>query len=111
MADVTGALHHEFAGKTYTLRLTMAGIAALQDKHGNDLGGLLTGGTQGIPPFALLIDIVIEALVKGEKMQRDEAEELADDLLTADQTLAVRILNASFPDVSGNAKAPSKRKA
>ncbi|NPD15744.1 hypothetical protein HOY34_11075 [Xinfangfangia sp. D13-10-4-6] len=111
MADVTGALHHAFGGKTYTLRLTLGGIAKLQDKYGNDVGGLLTGGIEGIPPMGLLVSVVAEALVKGEKMPQAEAYELADDIVTADQSIVGQIIVAAFPDAEGNGKAPgTKRK-
>lgn len=109
MADVTGALHHEFAGKTYVLRLTLGGIAALQGRYGNDLGGLLTVGIQGVPPFGLMIDIVTEALRKGERMPESEARDLADDILTADQSVAMMVLTAAFPDQPGNEPAPKSK--
>lgn len=106
MSDVTGALHHEFGGRSYTLRLTLGGIGKLQGKHGNDLGGLLTGGIQGIPPFSLMIDVVAVALEKGERMSSDEAQDVADDIITADQSVFEKLMKAAFPDPSGKRKAP-----
>lgn len=105
MADVTGALHEDFGGKTYTLRLTLGGIAKLQAKYGNDLGGLLSGGIEGVPPFGLMIDIVAAALEKGERISAGDAADLADDMLTADQTIMGRLMK-SFPDQVGNGQAP-----
>lgn len=119
MADVTGALHHKFGESTYCLRLTLGGIAKLQGKHGNDLGGLLSGkfdAVEGqpapIPPFDIMIDMIATALIKGEKMSEAEALDLADDMLTADQALAGRLMEAAFPGQvkEGNGQAP-KRKA
>ena len=110
MADVTGALHHEYGGRSYTLRLSLGGIAKLQGKYGNDLCGLLTGEAEGVPPFAVMIDMVAASLEKGEGMPADEAIEVADDLLTADQGLVQRVLNAAFPAAAGNAKAPKASK-
>src|SRR5690606_10942214 len=104
MADVTGALHHEFNGRGYTLRLTLGGIAKLQAKHGNDVGGLFAeGGIEGVPPFGIMIDVVAAALEKGERLPGDEAADLADDMLTADPRLVERLIAAAFPSASGNA--------
>lgn len=109
MADVTGALHHDFGGKTYTLRLTLGGFAKLQGKYGNDLGGLLTGGIEGVPPFGIMIDIIAAALEKGERISADEAVDLADDMLTADQSIMDKVMKSAFPDQVGNAKAPKAK--
>lgn len=109
MADVTGALHHDFGGKAYTLRLTLGGIAKLQGKYGNDLGGLLTGGIEGVPPFGIMIDIIAAALEKGERISADEAVDLADDMLTADQSIMEKVMKSAFPDQVGNAKAPKAK--
>lgn len=105
MADVTGALHHEFAGRSYCLRLTLGGIANLQGRYGNDIDGMLSGkydAKEGqrppVPPFGILIDILTEALKRGEGMEAKEAAILADDMLTADQNLIQRVLAATFPD-------------
>lgn len=109
MADVTGALAHEFGGRSYSLRLTLGGIAKLQGKHGNDLGGMLTGKVEGIPPFGIMIDMVAAALEKGERMPPDEAADLADDMLTADKALVEALMKAAFPEQAGNAKAPKAK--
>lgn len=108
MADVTGALHHDFGGRSYTLRLTLGGIAKLQGKHGNDLGGLLTG-IEGIPPFGVMIDLLAAALEKGEGIPSDKAADLADDMLTADQGIVQRLMTAAFPASAGNAEAPKAK--
>lgn len=110
MSDVTGALHHPFGGRNYALRLTFAGIATLQGRHGNDLGGLLTGTVEGIPPFAIMLDMVSVALQKGEGMPADAADNLADDMLTADKSLVDQIVRAAFPETAGNEAAPKKAK-
>ena len=110
MADVTGALHHDFGGRGYTLRLTLGGIAKLQGKYGNDLQGLLTGEAAGTPPFGVMIDMVAAALEKGEGLSPGEAADLADDMLTADKRLVERLMKAAFPETVGNAAAPKKGK-
>lgn len=108
MADVTGALHHEFGGKTFTLRLTLGGIAKLQAKYGNGLGGMLDGTIRGTPPFGIMIDVLAVALEKGQQLPADQAADLADDMLTAGVSLFEELMKAAFPDLAkaGNAKAP-----
>ncbi|WP_294932422.1 hypothetical protein [uncultured Paracoccus sp.] len=121
MADATGALHHEFDGHNYSLRLTLGGIAKLQGRHGDDLGGLLSGKYdsdegkgQKIPPFGIMIDIVAESLVKGENLPEEDARDLADDMLSADLGLFQQVLASAFPDLrkgtgQGNRKAPKAK--
>lgn len=111
MADVTGALHHKHGEKTYTLRLTLGGIAKLQGKHGNDLAGVLTGA-QAIPSFAVLLDIVAESLRRGGDVESEDADALADEMLTVDKKLVERLLHLAFPEApQGNAPAPKDVKA
>lgn len=99
MADVTGTLHHPFEGKTYALCLTMRGIAKLQGIHGNDLGGILTGAN-AVPSFAVLLDIVAEGLRRGGDLADQDADDLADKMLTADKNLAERVLKLAFPETA-----------
>lgn len=117
MADVTGALHYEFGGRRYCMRLTLGGIASLQGRYGNDLAGMLSGeydvkaGQQPqIPPFEVMISILAVALGKGEGMDVEEATILADDMLTADQTVLQRVLAATFPEAvrAGKGRAVAK---
>lgn len=119
MADVTGALRHEFGGRTYCLRITMLGLADLQDKYGEDIGGFLSGkfdtpedGSPAvIPPFRIMVDMVKVALMKGENMTESEALDLADDMTTANRDLGMLAMQAAFPpEKAGNAPA-RKRKA
>lgn len=111
MADVTGALHHSHEGNGYTLRLTLGGIGKLQSRHGNDLGGILTGQMTGIPPFAIMIDMVAVSLEKGEGIGSAEALDLADDMVTADRGLFERLMKAAFPDAVGNGEAKAGKGA
>ncbi len=107
MADVTGALAHSFGGQEYSLRLTLGGIAKLQAKHGNDLGGLLSGKVEQVPPFGIMLDMIAVSLEKGHKLAPDEAAELADEMMTADKGVFERLMKAAFPDaVAGNVPAP-----
>lgn len=109
MADVTGALHHEFGGKTYTLRLTMSVLATLQGRYGDDfLSKFNAAELAKKPPFALMVDMVTLSLVKGMKMPEAQAADLADDMITARNDLAASLLAAAFPDTGaavGNGQA------
>ena len=111
MADVTGALHHDFDGKSYRLRLTWGVLADLQGKHGDDFLTRLDAGAGKLPPFGLMIDIVAKALARGEGLDDDNVRDLADDMLTADPELVSRLMQAAFPDAVGNGgAATTKRK-
>ena len=103
MADVTGALHHEFGGKTYTLRLTMSVLAQMQARHGDDfLSRFNAAEVAKSPPFALMIDMVTLSLVRGMRLAEAEAADLADDMLTGDNELVANLLAAAFPDAKAN---------
>lgn len=107
MADVTGTLRQEHDGKTYALRLTPLGIAALQDAYGNDFLSQLekVANEGGLPNLRLFVDIVARALEKGEGMAATEATQIADDMVAQDMTLPIRIIQASFPAPEGNVEA------
>lgn len=105
MADVTGTLHRDFGGKTYGLRLTMRDIAKLQDRHGLDLGGVLTGKSLDVIHFGLPLDVVALALMRGSKLSADDAAEISDELMTADQTIFAQLMEAVFPSAGKAADA------
>lgn len=96
MADVTGTLRREHDGKTYALRLTPLGIAALQDEFGVDFIAKLGDGST-MPNMRLFVRIVQHALVKGEGMSLADAQALADDMLASEMGLPMRVMNAAFP--------------
>ena len=102
--DPTGAVEITFGGETYCLRLTMRGIARLQAKHGRNLAGMLDGTSGAIPEMDAVLDLVSEALQKGHDMPAKEADELADEIATADPLIVGRIIAGAFPDPEGNAK-------
>jgi hypothetical protein len=104
MTDPTGAVEVEFGGKSYSLRLTMRGIARLQAKHGRNLAGLLDGTAGDVPDMGAVLDLVSEALQKGEGIAAAEADELADELATANPMIIGLIVTAAFPDPEGNGK-------
>ena len=104
MIDPTGAVEIEFGGKTHSLRLTMRGIARLQAKHGRNLAGMLDGTAGDVPDMGAVLDLVSEALQKGSGLKAPEADDLADELATADPLIVGKIIAAAFPDPEGNAK-------
>ena len=103
MTDPTGAIEVEHGGKTYCLRLTMRGIARLQAKHGRNLAGMMDGTAGNFPDMAAVLDIVSEALQKGHGLKADQADDLADEIATADPQIVGLIVNAAFPSAEGNA--------
>lgn len=102
MADATGTVHQEFGGKTYELRLTMRSIAALQEKYGNSVAGLLDGTAGEIPNFGALLDLVSLALQRGSKIDSADADDLADEMMSEDTEIVGRIITAAFPDAGGD---------
>lgn len=115
MSDITGTVHHQFAGREYELRLTLGGVSKLQAKHGLDVGGMLSAdgaNDHKIPDFGIMIDIVAIALEKGGSCADVDQWDLADDMLTGDKSLAARILQAAFPEArAGGGGAAGKRVA
>lgn len=109
MADPTGTIYAAHDGKTYALRLTMAGLAQAQERHPDAMAAML-GGEGTAPSLSLCLLLVSLALQKAERMPMGEADDLADELFTADQSVVQRLLAAAFPDTeAGNA--PKKPKA
>jgi len=105
MADPTGALQHEHGGKTYELRLTMRGLAKLQGKHGLNIAGMLDGTAGDIPNMGAVLDLVSEALQKGSGLSAEQADELADEIATANTAIVGEIIMTAFPDQAGNGQA------
>jgi hypothetical protein len=110
MKNPTGALQYEFGGETHEMRLTMRGLARLQAKHGRTLGGMLDGSMGDIPDMNVVLDVVSEALQRGG-MDAKKADDLADEIATADSEVIGAILMTAFPDQGGNAKPRGKAKA
>src|SRR5699024_9386171 len=109
MSDPTGTIREECGGKTYELRLTMRSLATLQSQHGNNVAGLLDGTAGSVPNFAALLDLVSLALQNGSKISAEDADEIADTMVTRDTDVVARVIQAAFPDAevdSGNAKGP-----
>lgn len=110
-ANPTGTIREEFEGKSYDLRLTMRGIASLQATYGNNVAGLLDGTAGDVPNFAALIDLVSLALQRGSKLPKEEAEDIADAMLTADTMIVGRIIAAAFPNEATEGNGKKRKKA
>lgn len=109
MTDPTGAVEVELGGETYSLRLTMRGIARLQAKHGRNLAGMLDGTAGDVPDMEAVLDLVSEALQRGHGLPAKEADDIADELATANPMIVGTILAGAFPDAEGNARPKAKR--
>lgn len=120
MSNVTGATRVEVDGQEYTLWLGFSGLAAIQERHGQDVLERLNppeDAPEGwLPELAIVRDIFMEAL------QRHHAEEadrwLVDDILAQNGDAFERLTTAAFPDQpkasatgkpSGNAKRPQRK--
>lgn len=102
MAEATGTHYHEHAGTRYAFRLTMRGMAELQQEFGRDIAGILTNTVGGIPDFAALLRIVEVALAKGTpSLSAEQVKAVAEDVATPD--LLGAIVKAAFPDQEGDA--------
>jgi secreted protein with Ig-like and vWFA domain len=110
MKNPTGSLEYEFGGESHEMRLTMRGIARLQAKHGRTLAGVLDGTVGDIPDMAVVLDIISESLQRAG-MDAAKADDLADEIATADPAIIGSILQTAFPDTEGNGKAKAKAKA
>ncbi|SDW78332.1 hypothetical protein [Roseicitreum antarcticum] len=110
MADITGTIRAVHGGSTYDLRCTMGVLAKLQGIHGPSVGGLLDGSAGDLPEFQPMIDMVSLSLQKASGLPADQADEIADDLITEDQGIVERLLTAAFPEAASEAPASGNRK-
>lgn len=106
MANITGEITTTVAGKEYVLRLTMRGLATLQDEYGQDLAPILSVKPGQMPHFGICLRLVELAL---KKRHPDATPDLADDILTEDPEIVGRIIQAAFPDA--DSKAAGKQRA
>jgi hypothetical protein len=103
MAHPTGEVDVQHNGKTYTLHLTMRGVAQLQKEFGQNLGPILEVKPGEMPDFDVLLRVIEIAL---HKRHRDEEGDLADEILSADMGVFARVIAAAFPQP--DAAAPSE---
>ena len=108
-ANPSGKLTVAHGGRDYALRLTWAGMADLQDRHPEAIGAMLSG-RDVVPSLRFALDAVSAAIQKGEGLGRPEADEIADEMLTADPTVMTRLLAAAFPPGPEPGKAQAEHK-
>ncbi|WP_411839246.1 hypothetical protein [Paracoccus sp. ME4] len=94
MAQITGVVTAVHDGTEYSLILGMSGLARLQEEYGKDMAPIVAMFEEGeMPDFAVLLRVTELAL---QRHHPEGGRELADDLLTADITVPVRVINAAF---------------
>ena len=104
MANITGTLTVEHAGKTIALRLTFGAMDSLQEEFGPDVAGLLSGSET--PNFKAMLRMIELAIAKGTPSLEGEAKAIADDI--ASIKLVHALVAAAFPEAQdvGNGKKP-----
>jgi len=108
MAQVMGELDATVGDVTYRLRLTMRGIAQLQDEYGLDLEPILGIKEGHMPNFGACLRVVEIAL---QRYHADAGVDAADDILSADMSVFGRLISVAFPDAQKDGDAQKKRKA
>lgn len=105
MADVTGAVHRDIGGTSYSFRLTNGALAQLQAEFGADLGGLLTGKS-AVPDFRVLLRVAVLALMRGTAgIAEDKATAIVDDLSPGVLApLIEAVIEAAFPPAEQGAE-------
>jgi hypothetical protein len=94
MAKMLGEVNVSVGGKEYCLRLTMRGIATLQDEFGQNLDPILSLKEGELPHFGICLRVVELAL---QRHHPEAGADVADDILTQDMTIFGKLLEAAFP--------------
>lgn len=94
MAKMLGEIDVNVGGESYCLRLTMRGIATLQDEYGKNLEPILALKKNELPHFGICLRVVELAL---HRHHPDAGPDVADDILTQDMTIFGTLLEAAFP--------------
>jgi hypothetical protein len=108
MAKMLGDLTVSVGGQEYCLRLTMRGIATLQDEFGQNLEPILNVKAGQLPHFGVCLRVVELAL---KRYHPEAGPEVADDILSEDMMIFGRLLDTAFPAVEGDVDAEKKVKA
>lgn len=111
MAVAFGEIDVDHNGKVYSLRLTMRGLASLQDEFGHNLDPILSLKPGQLPHFGVCLRVVELAL---QKHHPDATKDLADDILSDDMGVFARVIAAAFPQpeaTAANEPKPGKRTA
>lgn len=108
MAKMLGEVNVSVGGESYCLRLTMRGIAALQDEYGQNLEPILGIKEGELPHFGVCLRVVELAL---HRHHPDAGPEVADDILTQDMGIFGELMQAAFPQADAQAVEGKKIRA
>ena len=108
MAKMLGEVNVSVGSETYCLRLTMRGIATLQDEYGQNLEPILGLKEDQLPHFGVCLRVVELAL---QRYHPDAGPEVADDILTQDMGIFGQLMEAAFPQAEAQAVEGKKKKA
>jgi hypothetical protein len=107
MASIVGEVAVKADGKTWTQRLSLRGLATLQDEYGTDLQQIIGIEAGAIPHFGAILRVIELAL---KKHHPEATPDDAEAILTADLSVFGRVIEAAFPAAEVN-DAPGKRAA
>lgn len=108
MAKMLGEVNVSAGGKTYCLRLTMRGIATLQDEYGQNLAPILNLQPGELPHFGVCLRVIELAL---QRHHPEAGPEVADDILTQDMGVFGELLEAAFPQAEAQSEAGKNKAA
>lgn len=108
MAKMLGEVNVSVGGESYCLRLTMRGIATLQDEYGQNLEPILALKKGELPHFGVCLRVVELAL---QRYHPEAGPDVADDILTQDMAIFGTLLEAAFPQAEVQAQEKKIRAA
>jgi len=108
MAKMLGEVNVSVGNDRYCLRLTMRGIAALQDEYGQNLDPILNIKEGELPHFGVCLRVVELAL---HRYHPEAGPDVADDILTQDMAIFGQLLEAAFPQAEVQSDGEKKKKA
>jgi hypothetical protein len=107
--DPRGLLIVKARGQDWRLWLGMSVLADVQSTHGADWLARLqppagqADGAPWMPPMQIVIDLLIGALQRYHRADADRW--LADDILADNPNVLAELIQAAFPDQTGNGRA------
>lgn len=106
----TGEVVVQARGETYRLHFGMSVIADLQARHGDKVEAVLMSAETGkLPDMNVVVDIFLGAL---QRYHADVADRwLVDDIVSENQDLLPRLMEAATPDPEGGTEGNGKAAA
>lgn len=110
MNEITGEVTVKVAGETYRLHLGMIGIAELQKEYGQHLEPITNMDLEEgqLPDFGVMIRVVDLAL---DRHHPKHDKYLADDILRADPSVFITLMDAAFPKPDAETLAAAEARA